>query len=56
MQTTKQNKQTNPRIPKPEIRDDLDSRKMKSRIPGEMTSHTIKKKPGAKSPEAKTSN
>ena len=27
MQTTKQNKQTNPKIPKPEIRDDLDSRK-----------------------------
>lgn len=27
MQTTKQNKQTNPQIPKPEIRDDLDSRK-----------------------------
>jgi hypothetical protein len=27
MQSTKQNKQTNPQIPKPEIRDDLDSRK-----------------------------
>ena len=27
MATTKQNKQTNSRIPKPEIRDDLDSRK-----------------------------
>ena len=26
MQTTKQNKQTNSKIPKPEIRDDLDSR------------------------------
>ena len=27
MPTTKQSKQTNSRIPKPEIRDDLDSRK-----------------------------
>jgi hypothetical protein len=53
MQTTKQNKQTNPQIPKPEIRDDLDSRKNEEQdTKGDDFTHNKKeirsRKPGGK--------
>ena len=42
-QTTKQSKQTNPRIPKPEIRDNLDSRKNEEQdSKGDDTTHNQK--------------
>ena len=52
MATTKQNKQTNSKIPKPEVRDDLDSRKNEEQdTKGDDFTHNKKetrsKKPGS---------